>query len=402
MTMIPFSPPRTDQNTADAVRDVLLSGWITTGPKTKELERRLAEYCGVKKVLCTNSATAGLELALRWFGVGPGDEVIIPAYTYCATANVVKHCGAKPVMVDIGPLDFSIDPEKVRAALTSKTKVIIPVDIGGLPCDYNALRTVVEAHSEFQSTTDVQEKLGSPLVLADAAHSFGAEMDGKRSGALADISVFSFHAVKNLTTAEGGAIAFHLPDRFDTEAIYAKLNTLSLHGQSKDALAKSSGATWKYDVVAPGYKCNMTDIQAAIGLVELQRYEETLARRKAICMRYIEAFSDYGWAEVPPFQLAGRETAYHLFLLRVKGIEEAQRDAIIQKVFEKRVSVNVHFRPLPELTAYKDCGHGPQDLPCTFESYRREITLPVYYDLSDEQVEKVIDAVVTSVHEVLK
>lgn len=400
--MIPFSPPRTDQKTVDAVSEVLLSGWITTGPKTKEFERRLAEYCGVGKVLCTNSATAGLELALRWFGVGSGDEVIIPAYTYCATANVVMHCGAKPVMVDIDPEDFCMSPQKLEAAITPKTKAVIPVDIGGMPCRYNDLLAMLEATREkFIASNDAQRNLGRPLLLADAAHSFGASFNGKMSGALADISVFSFHAVKNLTTAEGGAIAFDLPDVFEAQSIYNELNTLSLHGQSKDALAKSSGASWKYDVIAPGYKCNMTDIQGAMGLVELERYEQTLARRRAICLRYSEVLSKQEWADIPPFELDGRTSAFHLFLLRIKGITEAQRDGIIQQIFEKEVSVNVHFRPLPELTAYKDCSHSAEDLPNTFDSYRREITLPVYYDLSEADVETVLAAVIDSVNSVL-
>lgn len=400
--MIPFSPPRTDQKTVDAVSEVLLSGWITTGPKTKEFERRIAEYCGVERAFCTNSATAGLELALRWFGVGPGDEVIIPAYTYCATANVVMHCGAKPVLVDIDPKDFCIDPEKVAKAITPNTKAIIPVDIGGLPCAYDELNRIVEGSRKgFVPNSEMQEKLGRPLLLSDSAHSFGAIMKGMRTGALADISVFSFHAVKNLTTAEGGAITFNLPGTFDQQEIYNELNTLSLHGQSKDALAKSSGASWKYDVVFPGYKCNMTDIQAAIGLVELERYEGTLERRKNICEQYTERLAEFEWAELPVLKDEERTTAYHLYLLRIKGITESQRDRMIELIFEKGVSVNVHFRPLPELTAYKHLGYSPEDLPISFDSYRREITLPVYFDLTDEQVKTVIQAVIDSVNSVL-
>ena len=400
--MIPFSPPRTDQKSVEAVSEVLLSGWITTGPKTKEFERRIAEYCGVEEVFCTNSATAGLELTLRWFGVGPGDEVIIPAYTYCATANVVMHCGAKPVLIDIDPKDFCIDTKKVAGAISPKTKVIIPVDIGGLPCQYNELNRIVEeARIGFVSNSEMQEKLGRPLLLSDSAHSFGGLINGKHTGALTDISVFSFHAVKNLTTAEGGAMAFNLPNTFDQQEIYNEMNTMSLHGQSKDALAKSSGASWKYDVVSAGYKCNMTDIQAAIGLVEMDRYSETLERRKMICERYANGLSRFDWAEMPILTDEDRTTAYHLYLLRIKGITESQRDRIIELIFAKGVSVNVHFRPLPELTAYKHLGYLPEDLPNTFDSYRREITLPVYFDLTAEQVETVIQAVIDSVNSVL-
>ena len=283
--MIPFSPPHIDDKIVDEVAAALRSGWITTGPRTKELEKRLTEYCGNKKTLCVSSATAGLELMLRWFGVKEGDEVIVPVYTYCATANVVVHCGAKPVFIDVGD-DFNITVDNIKNAITSKTKVVMPVDIAGFPCDYDAINFLVnekEIKERFVPNTPEQEQLGRVLVLSDAAHSFGAFCGKKRAGSFTDISVFSFHAVKNLTTAEGGGIMLNLPDSFDCNKIYQQLNVRSLHGQSKDALDKVNHVGgWRYDVVEAGYKCNMTDVQAAIGLVELARYEEILTKRKVI------------------------------------------------------------------------------------------------------------------------
>ena len=289
--MIPFSPPRTDQKTVAAVTEVLLSGWITTGPKTKLFEKELTTYNGNKNTLCLNSATAGLEIMLRWFGVKEGDEVILPAYTYCATANVVKHVGATPVLVDINENDFTIDPDKIEKAITSKTKVIMPVDIGGLPCDYDRINKIaVDKKNIFVANSEEQKKLGRILILSDAAHSVGATYNGKRTGSLTDVTVFSFHAVKNLTTAEGGAIALNLPLPFDNEEIYKYLCVKTLHGQNKDALEKTKLSGWKYDVIEPGYKCNMMDLQAVIGLVELERYEGTLNRRKDICSQYDHYF----------------------------------------------------------------------------------------------------------------
>ncbi|MGE0635529.1 MAG: DegT/DnrJ/EryC1/StrS family aminotransferase [Bacteroidia bacterium] len=403
--MIPFSPPRIDQLIIDEVTAALKSGWITTGPRTKKLEKELAAFCEVNSVLCLNSATAGLELVLRWFGVKEGDEVIVPAYTYCATANVVMHCGAKPVMVDVNKDDFNISIEKIRAAITDKTKVIMPVDFGGLPCDYDAFNNLLAEgylHKRFKPFTDEQEKLGRILVLSDAAHSLGSSYNNKPAGSLTDITVFSFHAVKNLTTAEGGAIAFNLPAPFDNEKLYQQFCVKSLHGQNKDALAKTQKGNWKYDVVEAGYKCNMTDLQAAIGLIELARYKnDTLKKRKHICDLYNKYLSKYNWAELPVFKTENSESSYHLFPLRIKGITEKQRDEIIQEIFNKDVSVNVHFQPLPLLSFYKNLGYRIEDYPAAYDNYSREISLPVYYDLTDLQVETVVNAVISSVESII-
>ena len=359
--MIPFSPPRIDQKVIDEVVDTLKSGWITTGPKTKEFERRLTAYCGNKATLAVNSNTVGLEVVLRWFGVQEGDEVIVPVYTYCATANVIVHCGAKPVMVDVNADDFDVCLEKVRRAITNKTKVIMPVDLGGMPCAYDELFELVETEEVktlFQAKTEEQRKLGRILILSDSAHSIGAEYKGRKAGSLADVSVFSFHAVKNLTTAEGGAIMLNLPEPFDNEEVYRYLCTYTLHGQNKDALAKTKKGAWRYDVLVSGFKGNMTDIMASIGLVELSRYEDdTLHYRKCIYDQYTDAFSRYGWAELPIYETEDRKSSYHVYCLRVKGITEQQRDEIIQRIFDKDVSVNVHFQPLPLLSAFKNKGY---------------------------------------------
>jgi dTDP-4-amino-4,6-dideoxygalactose transaminase len=397
--MIPFSPPRIDEKTIEAVTEALRSGWITTGPKTKEFEKRVANYCGVSSVLCLSSATAGLELILRWFGVKEGDEVILPAYTYCATANVVMHCGAKPVLVDVND-DFSINVDNIRHAITPRTKVIMPVDIGGYPCDYDAIHVLIndsEIKSLFQANTKEQELLGRILVLADAAHSFGALYKGKRSGSLTDISVFSFHAVKNLTTAEGGAICFNLPKEFKQVELYRYLCCKSLHGQSKDALAKTQRGNWRYDVTEAGYKCNMTDIQAAMGLVELERYEDMLARRKHIFDQYTRFFSRYDHFQIPVYETADRTSSYHVYLLRIKNITEEQRDKIIERIFADEVTVNVHFIPLPMLSFYSGLGYNIEHYPQTYQNYACEISLPVYYTLSDEDVKTVCQSVLNSV-----
>ena len=402
--MIPFSPPRIDQKVIDEVVDTLKSGWITTGPKTKEFERRLTAYCGNKATLAVNSNTVGLEVVLRWFGVQEGDEVIVPAYTYCATANVIVHCGAKPVMVDVNADDFDVCLENVRRAITDKTKVIMPVDLGGMPCAYDELFELVETEEVktlFQAKTEEQRKLGRILILSDSAHSIGAEYKGRKAGCLADVSVFSFHAVKNLTTAEGGAIMLNLPEPFDNEEVYRYLCTYTLHGQNKDALAKTKKGAWRYDVLVSGFKGNMTDIMASIGLVELSRYEDTLHYRKCIYDQYTDAFSRYGWAELPIYETEDRKSSYHVYCLRVKGITEQQRDEIIQRIFDRDVSVNVHFQPLPLLSAFKNKGYKIEDYPVAYDNYCREISLPVWYGLSEEMVKTVIDAVICSVEEVL-
>jgi dTDP-4-amino-4,6-dideoxygalactose transaminase len=400
--MIPFSPPRIDQRVIDEVTAALQSGWITTGPRTKLFEKKISAYCGCKTTVAVNSWTAGMEVLLRWWGVGPGDEVIIPVYTYCASANVVLHTGATPVMVDISGEDFNISVEKINAAITEKTKVIMPVDISGYPCDYDAIYALVEAkRTLFSPSNEKQEKLGRMLVAADAAHSFGATYKGKVSGAIADVTCFSFHAVKNLTTAEGGAICFNLPDGFDHEEIYKEFCIKILHGQSKDALAKAQKGAWRYDVLEPGFKCNMTDLQAAIGLIELERYQENLDRRKTIFDAYDDGFKQTSWAITPVHQTSDKKTCYHLYQLRIADISEEQRDAIIQEIFEQDVSVNVHFQPLPLLTAYKNLGYKMEDYPEAWNKYSTEISLPVYFNLTDEQVQQVINAVKTAVLKIL-
>lgn len=400
--MIPFSPPRIDEKTIAEVAAALRSGWITTGPRTKEFENRLAAYCSVPKVIALNSWTNACELVLRWFGVGPGDEVIVPAYTYCATANIVVHVGATPVMVDVLD-DFTIDPSAVRAAITPRTKCIIPVDIGGLPARQVDIMSVAhENRALFAAATEAQRQLGRILVLSDAAHSFGASINGKKLGPQTDITGFSFHAVKNLTTAEGGALALNMPAPFDNAALYKLFNTMSLHGQSKDALAKTQPGAWRYDVEFAGWKCNMTDLQAAIGLVELGRYDnDTLHRRKAICDRYDAAFRPDTRFLAPTFSVEGRESCHHLYMLRVARATEEQRDAIISAIARREVSVNVHFIPMPMLTVYRKLGYRIEDFPNTYKHYCREISLPVYYDLTDGQVDTVIGAAMDSVREVM-
>lgn len=401
--MIPFSPPRIDQKIIDEVTAALKSGWITTGPRTKSFEKKITAYCGGKSTLCLNSATAGLEIMLRWFGVGEGDEVILPAYTYSATANVVIHCGAKPVFVDVNASDFNISVKEIEKHINAKTKVIMPVDFGGMPCDYDEINALAAAKkSLFVAKSENQKKLGRILVLSDSAHSFGAEYKGKKTGSLTDVSVFSFHAVKNLSTAEGGAVVLNLPAPFDNEEEYKVLCVKTLHGQNKDALAKTQKGNWKYDIVEAGYKCNMTDITAAIGLVEIERYDDdTLAKRKHICDYYVKALSGNGSFQLPLLTNNEKKSCYHLFPLRINNCSEAQRDAIIQKIFDKDVSVNVHFLPVPEMSFYKGLGYDMKNYPVALDNYSREITLPVYYDLTDDQLKTICDAVIASVKEIL-
>lgn len=403
--MIPFSPPRIDQKVIDEVTAALKSGWITTGPRTKLFEKKITEYCGNKVSVAVNSWTMGMQVLLHWWGIGEGDEVILPAYTYCASANVIIHAGAKPVMVDIGEADFNISVEAIRKAITPRTKAIIAVDIAGFPCDYDAIMELItepEIQQQFKPGSENQEKLGRILIISDSAHSFGATYKGKRSGSLTDISSFSFHAVKNLTTAEGGALCFNLPEPFDHDEIYKTFCTMILHGQNKDALAKTQKGNWRYDVEEPGFKCNMTDLQAAIGLVELERYQENLDRRKVIFAAYDAAFKDETWALTPLYTTSEIVSCYHLYLLRIDGITEVQRDKIMQLIFDQDVSVNVHFLPLPTLTAYKNLGYKMSDYPETWNKYHNEISLPVYFDLSDENVQVVINAVKSAVAQVVK
>lgn len=401
--MIPFSPPRIDDKICNAVVETLKSGWITTGPKTKLFEKKISAYCNVSHTLCLNSATAGLETMLRWFGVKPGDEVIVPAYTYSATANVVIHCGAKPVMVDVNPQDFNISVKEIEKHINQKTKVIIPVDFAGFPADYDEIMQLVDSKRNlFQPENKIQEQLGRILVLSDAAHSFGAFYKGKCTGALCDATVFSFHAVKNLTTAEGGAIALHLPPPFDNEKIYQYLCIHILHGQNKDALSKMQKGNWKYDIIEAGYKYNMTDIAATIGLVELERYDnDTLKKRKQIFDDYSESLQTIKNVELPIYETNEKISSYHVYPLRIKGIQESQRDAIIQEIFNQDVSVNVHFIPLPMMSFYKSLGYDIKNYPVAYDNYAREISLPVFYDLTNEQMQTVVHAVKRSVQIVL-
>ncbi len=404
--MIPFAPPRIDQKIIDAVTEVLRSGWITTGPKTKLFEKQINTYCGSKTTVALNSATAGLELVLRWFGVKNGDEVILPAYTYAATANVIVHCGGKPVFVDVNPDDFNISAEKIRKAINSSTKVIMPVDFGGMPCDYDVINAMVMEQSVkelFSPVNDLQKKLGRILVLSDAAHSLGGLAQKKRTGSLTDISVFSFHTVKNLSTAEGGAVCFSLPDNFDHDEIYKEFCLLSLHGQNKDALSKLEKGNWKYDIVTAGFKCNMTDIAAAMGLVELERYEtDTLVKRKKICDAYMAGFRTKPWAQLPLFTDSKRNSSCHLFPLRILNINATVRDRIIADIFAGDVSVNVHFIPVPSTTFYKNMGYSELNYPVALDNYSRVITLPVFYDLTDEMIAEVIRVVTEAVEKNIK
>ncbi len=401
--MIPFSPPRIDDRIINEVTAALKSGWITTGPRTKDFEKKLTAYCGNQSTLCLNSATAGLEIMLRWFGVGEGDEVILPAYTYSATANVVVHCGAKPVFVDVNADDFNINVSNIEKAITANTKVVMPVDFAGFPCDYDEINALVVKHkNQFKPNSKNQELLGRIMVLSDSAHSFGADYKGKKCGSLTDVSVFSFHAVKNLTTAEGGAVALNFPAPFDNTELYNYLCMYTLHGQNKDALAKTQKGNWKYDIVEAGYKCNMTDMSAAIGLVELERYDnDTQLKRKLIFDTYQAAFLKDNRFQVPVYHTDSKTGCYHLYPLRIKGITEQQRDAIMKEIFDCDVSVNVHFIPVPAMTFYKNLGYDLKNYPVTYDNFSREISLPVFYNLTDGQTQTVINAVISSVNKVL-
>ncbi len=400
--MIPFSPPRIDDKICNEVIAALKSGWITTGPRTKLFEKKITEYCGNKATLCLNSATAGLEIILRWYGVKEGDEVILPAYTYSATANVIIHCGAKPVFVDVNATDFNINIAAIENAITARTKVIMPVDFAGLPCDYDAINKLVIKHQNlFQAQGNEQQMLNRILVLSDSAHSFGATYNSKKAGALTDVSVFSFHAVKNLTTAEGGAVALNLPAPFNNDDVYKYLCIKTLHGQNKDALAKTQRGNWKYDIIEAGYKCNMTDLSAAIGLIELERYDnDTLLKRKKIVESYNSILKKDDRFELPILADGDRESCYHLYPLRIRNITEAQRDQIMQYIFEADVSVNVHFIPVPCMSYYKNLGYTINDYPVTYDNFSREITLPVFYDLTDEQITTICNAMVNAVSKV--
>ena len=386
MRQIPFSPPDITEEEIQEVCEALRSGWITTGPRTKEFERQIAAYCGTDRAVCLNSATACLEMTLRILGIGPGDEVITSAYTYTASASPVCHVGAKLVLVDTLPGSYEMDPEKLAAAITERTKAVIPVDIAGILADYDTIYSIVESKKAlFIPANDLQKKIGRVAVVADGAHSIGAKRNGKRSGAFADFTTFSFHAVKNLTTAEGGAATWNPALGLDDEAIYKQYMLLSLHGQNKDALAKTKPGAWEYDIVAPLYKCNMTDIMAAIGLVQLRRYPELLEKRYALVRLYNELLKDCGVEHAPHFR-EDEVSSCHLYLTRLTGKTMAQRNAIIEKMAEQGVATNVHYKPLPMLTAYKDLGFASKDYPNACAQFENEITLPLYSTLTEEDV----------------
>jgi len=386
MRKIPFSPPDISEEEIKEVIDTLKSGWITTGPKTKEFERRIKEYVHADGVVCLNSATAAEELNLRILGIGEGDEVIVPAYTYTATASAAIHTGAKVIFVDCQKDSYEMDYEQVEALITEKTKAIIAVDLAGIVCDYERLFAIAENKKHlFRPMTKVQEAMGRVAIVADCAHSFGASRDGKMAGSIADFSSFSFHAVKNLTTAEGGAATWRHIEGIDDEKLYRQYQLYSLHGQSKDALAKTQLGAWEYDIVGPWYKCNMTDIMAAIGLRQLDRYPDMLARRKEIIEKYDKMCDELGILHLEHYG-ENHESSGHLYLTRIPEISEEQRSEMIIKLAEQGVSSNVHYKPLPMMTAYKNLGWDIKDFPNAYKKYVNEITLPLHTCLSDEDV----------------
>lgn len=386
---IPFSPPDMTEEEVNEVREAVLSGWITTGPRTKELERQIADYVGVARAVCLNSATACLEMALRLLGIGEGDEVIVPAYTYTASASVVCHVGAKVVFIDSQKDSLEMNYEAVEAAITPRTKAIIPVDLAGIPCDYQRIFDIVERKKVlFVAANDLQAKIGRIAICADAAHAFGASWHGKMVGSIADFSSFSFHAVKNFTTAEGGALTWNIPN-IDNEALYHQLQLFSLHGQSKDALAKTQLGAWEYDIVGPWFKCNMTDIAAALGLVQMKRYPALLRRRKEIIEKYNDAFQPLG-VEVLNHYTDNYSSSGHLYLTRIPGADLEERQAIIVAMAERGIATNVHYKPLPMMTAYKALGFNIKDFPNAYAHFVNEITIPLHTRLTDEEVDYII------------
>ena len=391
--IIKFAPPDISEDDIKSVVEVLKSGWITTGPKTKLFENKIAEYCGTKKAVALNSATACLELTLRLLGIGPGDEVITCAYTYTASCSVICHVGATPVLVDTGKNSFEMDYEKLADAITPRTKVVIPVDLGGVMCDYEKIFEVVNSKkSIFKPNNKIQESIGRVIVLADGAHSFGAERGGKKSGSVADFTCFSFHAVKNLTTAEGGAVTWKQIEGIDDEEIYKTYMLLSLHGQDKDALAKTKLGAWKYDIIWPAYKCNMTDILAALGLSQLERYDSLLKKRRDIVKMYDSGLKDMNIQHLN--HISGDNlSSCHLYITRLLGKSEDFRNEFIKKMAKVGVPTNVHYQSLPLLTAYKNLGFDIKNYPNAYEMYKNEVDLPLHTLLSDEDVEYIISKV---------
>ncbi|RRJ89570.1 DegT/DnrJ/EryC1/StrS family aminotransferase [Paenimyroides tangerinum] len=393
---IPFSPPYINDDIINEVVDSLRSGWITTGPKVKALEAEIKNYSGAQEVLCVNSWTSGAIMMLRWLGLKEGDEVIVPAYTYSATALAVYHAGGTPVMVDTTE-DFNISVKGIKKAITSRTKAILPVDIAGFPCDYDEIMNLVKSKEIldlFQPTSEIQAKLGRILVMNDAAHSLGATYaNGIKTGSETDVAVFSLHAVKNVTTAEGGAICLNLPEPFDNEVLYTELRQMSLNCQTKDAFSKSKAGGWRYDITGFGMKINMADINAAMGLAQMRIYPQLLNERKRVFNAYDDALNEEPWAIVPPAFVNGKESSYHLYALRIKDISEEQRDLIIDEIAKTGVAVNVHFIPMPMLTFFKEKGFKIEDYPQAYNNYKCEISLPIYPQLTQEQIDYIINAV---------
>ncbi|SDG81798.1 dTDP-4-amino-4,6-dideoxygalactose transaminase [Selenomonas sp. WCT3] len=388
---ISFSPPDITEEEIKEVAEALRSGWITTGPRTKKLEAQIADYCHTSKAVCLNSATAALELTLRVLGIGKGDEVITSAYTYTASASVIDHVGAKIVLVDTAKDSWEMDYDALERAITGKTKAIIPVDLGGVPCDYDKLKAIVEAKKDlFQPNNKIQQAMGRIAITADAAHAFGAKYKSQSIGSVADFTSFSFHAVKNFTTAEGGAVVWKDIDGVDNEEIYHQYQLFSLHGQSKDALAKTKLGAWEYDIKGPWYKCNMTDIMAAIGLVQMKRYPAMLERRKEIIGKYNEAFKGMSIQTLTHYS-EDHQSSGHLYLVRLLGLGEAERNAFITKMAERGVATNVHYKPLPMHTAYKNLGFDIQNYPNAYEQYKNEVTLPLHTKLTDKDVNYIIE-----------
>ena len=388
---VPFSPPDISELEINRVVEVLKSGWITTGPEVKEFERRIAEYIGVDKAVALSSATASLEAALHVLGVGEGDEVIVPAYTYTASASPVVHKGAKLVIIDSAPETFEMDYDKVAEAINENTKAVVPVDLGGMVCDYDRLFEIVEAKSDiFKPANKLQEALGRVAVISDGAHAFGSIKKGVKAGAIADFTSFSFHAVKNLTTAEGGALSWKTIEGVDNDELYHELQLYSLHGQSKDALSKNKAGAWEYDVVYPAYKCNMTNINAAIGIAQLERYDGLLARRRTLNERYQEALETLGIKVMHHYTEEMTSTG-HLYLVRIPGASVEDRNTVIQDMAEREIACNVHYKPLPMMTAYKNLGFDIADYPNAYHQYENLISLPIFSTMTDEQNEYVIE-----------
>ena len=402
---ISFAPPYINEAVINEVVDSLKSGWITTGPKVKALEEEIKIFSGAKEALCVNSWTSGAIMMLRWLGVKAGDEVIVPAYTYSATALAVLHAGAKPVMVDCGE-DFNISVAAIRKAITPKTKAIIPVDIAGFPCDYDSIMSIVKEEkmlNMFQPDSSVQQKLGRILVMNDAAHSLGAwYRKDIRTGSETDVAIFSLHAVKNITTAEGGTICLNLPDPFDNSILYKELRQMTLNCQTKDAFSKSKAGGWRYDIVGFGMKINMADVNAAIGLAQIRQYPQLLKERERVFKTYNNSFSKYGWAILPPSEINGKKSSYHIYALRIKDITEHQRDAIIDEIASHEVAVNVHFIPMPMLSFFKDQGYDIADYPQSYKNFACEISLPIYPQLTVEEVDFVISTVKESYEKVMQ